>query len=179
MARCFHAAVHARHAASVRGDPSPEEVFIATLLSRIGELAFWCFSGETGQELDQALRKGKTPEKAESEVLGFRLRSLTQLLAREWALPGLVISACADNPRPTAAKRWSSGLRAGQCRRSRAGTPRPVSAARLRAPAAAGHGDGRTRGRRARPRGSPHRRLLRLRRGRGAHSGADAPDQYR
>jgi len=26
MARCFHAAVHARHAASVRGDASPEEV---------------------------------------------------------------------------------------------------------------------------------------------------------
>jgi HD-like signal output (HDOD) protein len=99
MARCFHAAVHARHAASARGDASPEEVFIATLLSRIGELAFWCFSGETGHQLDQALRQGKTPEQAESEVLGFRLRSLTQLLAREWALPGLVISACADNPR--------------------------------------------------------------------------------
>jgi HD-like signal output (HDOD) protein len=99
MARCFHAAVHARHAASVRGDASPEEVFIATLLSRIGELAFWCFSGETGHQLDQALRRGKTPEQAESEVLGFRLRSLTQLLAREWALPALVISACADNPR--------------------------------------------------------------------------------
>lgn len=99
MARCFHAAVHARHAASVRGDASPEEIFIATLLSRIGELAFWCFSGETGHQLNLALCQGTTPEQAESEVLGFRLHSLTQLLAREWALPGLVISACADNPR--------------------------------------------------------------------------------
>ncbi|MBL8476311.1 MAG: HDOD domain-containing protein [Methyloversatilis sp.] len=100
MARCFHAAVHAKHAATVRGDASPEEVFIATLLSRIGELAFWCFSGEAGQQLDRALRKpAAVPEKVESEVLGFRLRSLTQLLAREWTLPGLVANACTDTAR--------------------------------------------------------------------------------
>ncbi len=99
MARCFHGAVHARHAAAVRGDASPEEVFIATLLSRIGELAFWCFSDEAGQELDRVLRRGATAEQAEAEVLGFRLRTLTQLLAREWALPPLVVSACADNVR--------------------------------------------------------------------------------
>lgn len=100
MARCFHAAVHAKHAATVRGDASPEEVFIATLLSRIGELAFWCFSGEAGQQLDRALRKpDAVPEKVESEVLGFRLRSLTQLLAREWTLPGLVANACTDSAR--------------------------------------------------------------------------------
>jgi HD-like signal output (HDOD) protein len=101
MARCFHAAVHARHAATVRGDPSPEEVFIATLLSRIGELAFWCFAGDTGHKLDLALRQSSAPpEKVEADILGFRLRSLTQALAREWSLPGLVINACADSARP-------------------------------------------------------------------------------
>ena len=100
MARCFHAAVHARHAASARGDASPEEVFIATLLSHIGEMAFWCFSGEVGQKLDKALRQSKAPpEQVEMEVLGFRLRTLTQKLAREWALPGLVVNACADGVR--------------------------------------------------------------------------------
>jgi HD-like signal output (HDOD) protein len=100
MARCFHAAVHARHAAVVRGDGSPEEVFIATLLSRIGELAFWCFSGDTGQKLDLALRRSKAqPEQVEIDLLGFRLRSLTQQLARDWTLPGLVQNACADHVR--------------------------------------------------------------------------------
>lgn len=100
MARCFHAAVHARHAAVVRSDSSPEEVFIATLLSRIGELAFWCFSGDTGQKLDLALRRSKAPpEQVEIDLLGFRLRSLTQQLARDWTLPGLVQNACADTVR--------------------------------------------------------------------------------
>lgn len=100
MARCFHAAVHARHAASARGDGSAEEVFIATLLSHIGEMSFWCFSGELGQRLDQALRRStQPPEQVEQDVVGFRLRALTQVLAREWKLPGLVAAACADRVR--------------------------------------------------------------------------------
>lgn len=100
MARCFHAAVHARHAAQARGDASPEEVFIATLLSHIGEMAFWCFSGEVGIRLDRALREQRgAPEQIEMDMLGFRLRSLTQMLAREWTLPSLVASARADGVR--------------------------------------------------------------------------------
>ncbi len=101
MARCFHGAVHARYAAQVRGDSSPEEVFIATLLSRIGELAFWCFSGDVGLRLDRALTEQRcATEQIEMDVLGFRLRSLTQMLAREWTLPALVSSARSDGVRP-------------------------------------------------------------------------------
>jgi hypothetical protein len=29
-----------------RGEQQGEQVFIAALLSRVGEMAFWCFGGE-------------------------------------------------------------------------------------------------------------------------------------
>lgn len=100
MARCFHAATHARHAAVARGDASPEEVFIATLLSHLGELAFWCFSGETGARLDAAFKSGAMDtEQAELHVLGFRLRQITQLLARDWELSPLIAHTAAGDVR--------------------------------------------------------------------------------
>lgn len=91
MARSLHAATQARMIAEDRGDPSPEEVFISTLLLHIGDLAFWCFSKETGKKLDAALRQpGVTPEKAQREVLGFSLNELSAGLAKEWSLSELL-----------------------------------------------------------------------------------------
>ncbi|MBL8481608.1 MAG: HDOD domain-containing protein [Rhodocyclaceae bacterium] len=101
MARSFHAAVHARNAAQRRGDGSPEEVFIAALLGRIGELAFWCFSGTTGELLERVEREsGLTEDEAEMRVLGFRLRQLTALLAKEWKLSPLLQSLAQNDARP-------------------------------------------------------------------------------
>ncbi len=97
LARSIHAAVQARTVAIEQGDDSPEEVFIATLLLHLGELAFWCFSGEVGDELDAVMRQpGYTPEQAQDEVLGFRLRNLTLSLAREWRLHDLLRETLAD-----------------------------------------------------------------------------------
>jgi len=91
LARAVHAAVQARTVAIARGDDSPEEVFIATLLYHLGDLAFWCFSGEAGDKLDTLLKQpGYTPEEAEEEVLGFRLKQLTTSLAREWLVNDLL-----------------------------------------------------------------------------------------
>ena len=91
MARSFHAAVQARAAALMRHDPAPEEVFIAALLYRLGDMAFWCFSGEVGGTLDAALREpGAVAEAVEEKILGFRLRQLTEGLAREWQLPPML-----------------------------------------------------------------------------------------
>ena len=91
LARAIHAAVQARSIAVVRGDKSPEEVFIATLLYHIGDMAFWCFSGEEGEELDKVMQQpGYTPEQAQEEVLGFRLKELSQNLAQEWRLNPLL-----------------------------------------------------------------------------------------
>lgn len=92
MARCFHAAVQARAFARKRKDSSPEEVFIATLLYRLGDMAFWAFSGDAAERLDRALgeRKGDDPEKVQREVLGFSFRDLTLGLSREWKLGELL-----------------------------------------------------------------------------------------
>ncbi len=96
LARTIHAATQARALASARDDKSPEEIFIATLLSRIGELAFWCFSGETGDRLEQLSKQpDMTPEQAQETLLGFRLNQLSRRLIREWRLTELLQEALA------------------------------------------------------------------------------------
>jgi HD-like signal output (HDOD) protein len=101
LARAIHAAVQARSIAIERGDKSPEEIFIATLLFHIGDMAFWCFSGDTGEELDSLMKQpGYTPEQAQDEVLGFRLQSLSNNLAQEWHLSPL-LQEVLTHPRDT------------------------------------------------------------------------------
>jgi HD-like signal output (HDOD) protein len=92
MARSFHAAVQARSFAEKRKDQSPEEVFIATLLFHLGDMAFWAFAGETAETLDTEFRQreGDDPEKVQREVLGFVFRELTLGLSREWKLGELL-----------------------------------------------------------------------------------------
>lgn len=92
MARCFHAAVQARSFARKRKDPSPEEVFIATLLSHLGDMAFWAFAGESAAQLDTALRQraDDRPAQVQQDVLGFLFRDLTLGLSREWKLGELL-----------------------------------------------------------------------------------------
>lgn len=95
MGRAFHAAVQARSFARKRKDSSPEEVFIATLLFRLGDMAFWAFSGEAGKALDHELkqRSDDAPDKVQRDVLGFPLRELTLGLSREWNLGALLEDA--------------------------------------------------------------------------------------
>lgn len=91
MARAFHAAVQARQISAWRGDGGVEEVFIGALLAQIGTIAFWCYSGSLGVRLDQALSAdADAGEEVEERVLGFRLRHLTAVLAREWQLTPMV-----------------------------------------------------------------------------------------
>ncbi len=93
LALSIHAAVQARAIALSRGDDSPEEVFIATLLYRIGDLAFWCFGGDVAEELDALEQQpGYTPESAQEELLGFRLKQLSTSLAEEWDLNPLLLT---------------------------------------------------------------------------------------
>jgi HD-like signal output (HDOD) protein len=91
MARCFHAAVQAKRIAAQVHDESPEEIFIAALLYRLGNIAFWCFGGELADRLEEAMLKpGYTQALAEREVLGFRLEELTARLSEEWHLSRLL-----------------------------------------------------------------------------------------
>lgn len=91
MARSFHAAVQARAAAEKRGDTAAEEVFIATLLLHLGDMAFWCFGAEQATALDAALRQpGVDAPHMEQAMLGFNLKQLSAGLAREWRLSPLL-----------------------------------------------------------------------------------------
>jgi HD-like signal output (HDOD) protein len=93
MGRACHAATQARWLASRRHDAQPEEVFIAALLYRFGEMAFWCLAGETGDELEAALRHNpNTPGDVEQSLLGFRLNQLTIAMAHDWRVSPLLQS---------------------------------------------------------------------------------------
>lgn len=113
MARVFHAAVQARSLAALRHDGRSEEVFIAALLSRVGDMAFWCFGGSQAERLDEALGSTeKSVDETQVAVLGFRLRQLSLGLAREWRLGPLLQSVLEGSARPSVAE-WAihSGLR--------------------------------------------------------------------
>ena len=100
MARSFHAAVQARWAAQRRGEQQAEEVFIAALLSRVGEMAFWCFGGEQAQALERCMKSAcLREEEAQQVVLGFSLRHLSVGLVREWRLGSLAVAALEGDAR--------------------------------------------------------------------------------
>jgi HD-like signal output (HDOD) protein len=99
MAESFHAAVQARALAISQKDRSPEEVFIATLLYHLGEMAFWSFADEKlAQKMESAMAKPEySKERAEKEVLGFRLQQLTDILSKQWRLGELLQEALAND----------------------------------------------------------------------------------
>lgn len=86
MASSLFSAFQARAMADKITDDEPEEVFIATLLLQLGEMAFWCMNTKEGRDIEAQVRKGKTRGQAEQEVLGFRFKQLTVALAKKWAL---------------------------------------------------------------------------------------------
>lgn len=90
MARSFHTAVQAKTLAQQRGNPDAESVFVAALLQRLGNMAFWCFPYGQAKAMDDAYAAWHDPVKAEQEVLGFSLRQLTITLNDEWHLSSLL-----------------------------------------------------------------------------------------
>lgn len=93
VADAFHAAMQARELALLRKEPNVEEIFIAALLSRIGEISFWACGGEAASKVQQQLAAGVAPDEAEENVLGFRLRQLTVGLAQEWRVSDTLLSS--------------------------------------------------------------------------------------
>ena len=92
MVKSFHAAIQARSLAISRGDPAGEEIFIATLLYRIGHIAFWSSGGAGAELLSEALQKRpeEPPKQVEKDILGFSLQELSYGLAKEWGLGDLL-----------------------------------------------------------------------------------------
>lgn len=90
LARSLHAATQARSICRDMGDESAEEVFVATLLTNVGELAFWCFAKEEGEALMSEMKRGLSKEEAEMRVLGFPLHKLTEQLVSDWQLTSIL-----------------------------------------------------------------------------------------
>ncbi|OZG70234.1 hypothetical protein BTA51_26905 [Hahella sp. CCB-MM4] len=89
LAKAMHAAVQARNLLTKPESKRREEVFIAALLSHIGELAFWCSRAPQTEAYDQALNR-LTPVQAQDQILGIRFNLITQGLVRKWKLGSLV-----------------------------------------------------------------------------------------
>jgi len=98
IANAIHAAVQAKSIAILTDDIEAEEVFLATLLKNIGDIAFWCFSNQKGEEVLNLLQQGTDKEKAEKQVLGFQLNQLSQSLCQSWQLTGLIEESINDIP---------------------------------------------------------------------------------
>jgi HD-like signal output (HDOD) protein len=90
MARSFHAAVQAKALSQARGNEDAEAVFVAALLNRLGNMAFWCFPYGKAKEMDNAYHTWDDPQQAEEDVLGFPLTQLTLALNKEWKLSALL-----------------------------------------------------------------------------------------
>lgn len=94
MARSFHAAMLAKMMLSDYSQETQEEVYIATLLHKMGEIAFWSMGGEITAELDEQLSKanGHTEEVIQS-LLGTNFHSMGSGLARTWNMGPMLIKS--------------------------------------------------------------------------------------
>lgn len=94
MRQAVYAAVQAKAIARHARDPAPEEIFIAALLYRLGEIAVWTFADDgEAAALSDALARTENPAQAELDVLGCTTRRLTLELVREWRLSDVLQDA--------------------------------------------------------------------------------------
>lgn len=96
MSQSFHAAMLAKMIMVDYDDDTQEEIFIATLLYRLGENAFWSLGGKYTEILEQKLR-GVTDlaqrEKIAQAVIGTTFNELNIGLASDWQLSDVLIKA--------------------------------------------------------------------------------------
>ena len=90
----FQAAVQSQQFSEARNDKNPEELFIASMLFHMGEMAFWTFGGAAAKEINELmLEEGFTQIQAQEEILGFRLSELTFGLAERWGMGNVLLNA--------------------------------------------------------------------------------------
>lgn len=94
VASAFHSAMQAKFLAKNCQPNAREEVFIAALLYRIGETAFWSLGNDTGTLLDAKMRiPGADFDAVCKEVLGFTFDQLSKRLVMTWQLGDLLQEA--------------------------------------------------------------------------------------
>ncbi len=93
LGRAFHSAVQAEQLIAIRYPGQKEDVFIAALLYRLGELAFWSCRGEQMSELEDLIGGASGDEEAEKKVLGTTLLAITRQLASVWQMGPTLLEA--------------------------------------------------------------------------------------
>ncbi|ABC27171.1 predicted signal transduction protein [Hahella chejuensis KCTC 2396] len=89
LARALHAAVQAKRLLGKFTPSRSEEIFIAALLSNIGELAFWSCRTPQAEALDELLVR-EEPVTAQKQVLGATFPAITRGLVDCWKLGPLL-----------------------------------------------------------------------------------------
>lgn len=85
ISKSFHAAIQARSIAEIYNIKKPDNIYLAALLSNIGEISFWSLSGKAGLLISDLLNNGYlNAEKAQEKILGTTFRELSLGLASEW-----------------------------------------------------------------------------------------------
>lgn len=102
LARSLHAAVQARSLTPSSSSVKREEVFVAALLSQIGELAFWACRVPQADELDRRMNQ-MDPAEAQKEVIGTSFNGISRGLANTWSLGDLVKEVVASGQSRSAA----------------------------------------------------------------------------
>lgn len=98
LAHGFHAACQGQVLALAGKDRSPEEIFVAGLLLKVGEMAFWSRERPETREIEARMAQGEDRQHAEKAVLGFSLDELSRRLAGEWRMSGLLRGCLAAGP---------------------------------------------------------------------------------
>ncbi len=96
MAQSFQAAMLARMMMTGHDEKLREEVFIASLLYRIGESAFWSIGGSFCDALDWKIRDSddkQDPQIIVRDILGTSFGQLTQNIARSWGLGEVLLKS--------------------------------------------------------------------------------------
>ncbi|WP_286266923.1 HDOD domain-containing protein [Thalassotalea atypica] len=98
MASSFYAGQLAKMMMPDYDDDTREEVYLASMLHRIGETAFWCVGAELKSPLAElAVLSKKEFEQQSKKLIGMSLNDLSLGLARHWNLGDLLIKSL-DSP---------------------------------------------------------------------------------
>ncbi|VAW93410.1 hypothetical protein MNBD_GAMMA23-2052 [hydrothermal vent metagenome] len=94
FSRAYHAAEQATEWAHYRRDMNTDEIFVATQIHFIGEMALAMIYPDKLAEIDRLRRRRQiASEEAQYLVLGFAINQLSYELARKWELPSLALEA--------------------------------------------------------------------------------------
>ena len=103
MARSFHAGMLARMMLEEYDEDTREEIYIATLLHHLGEIAFWSMGGPITEQVDECLRAGDEAQAAQiiREQLGTGFDEIGCGLAHSWNMGEVLVRSLSDPQRRT------------------------------------------------------------------------------